>query len=160
MSLIATFKVAQTLDSKSLMNGIRTQYNVVNGSSWPLLPAVDCAERSFWLEVLHRTNFLSGPDRRSLLCNEMALEAVELLSEANHTDLAFEWSMLCQDCTECWTQTGQKPFHSLETKDVNLRSSCKVFLCNWVTPLSWPRSYNENSSIAYGSTQELNILRS
>jgi hypothetical protein len=44
----------------------------------------------------------------------MALEAVELLSQASHTDLAFEWSMLCQDCTECWTQTGQKETYNFK----------------------------------------------
>jgi hypothetical protein len=42
-----------------------------------------------------------------LVSNEMALEAMEMLSQASHTDLAFEWSMLCQDCTDCWTQTGK-----------------------------------------------------
>ena len=46
--------------------------------------------------------------RSSMCSNEMALEAVELLSNASHTDLAFEWSMLCQDCAECWTTTGKK----------------------------------------------------
>ena len=33
-------------------------------------------------------------------------EILEQLSHASHSDLAFEWSMLCQDCTECWTGTG------------------------------------------------------
>ena len=31
----------------------------------------------------------------------------ESLSRASHHDLAFEWSMLCQECTECWTGTGK-----------------------------------------------------
>jgi hypothetical protein len=25
---------------------------------------------------------------------------------ATYRDLHFDWSMLCQDCTECWTTTG------------------------------------------------------
>jgi hypothetical protein len=50
--------------------------------------------------------------RSSMCSNEMALEAVELLSNASHTDLAFEWSMLCQDCAECWTTTGKTPVRS------------------------------------------------
>lgn len=29
------------------------------------------------------------------------------LSHASHSDLAFEWSMLCQECPECWTRTGR-----------------------------------------------------
>ena len=33
----------------------------------------------------------------------------ESLSLASHHDLAFEWSMLCQECTECWTGTGKRP---------------------------------------------------
>ena len=70
----------------------------------------------------------SVPDRRSLLCNEMALEAVELLSEANHTDFAFEWSMLCQDCTECWTQTGQKPGASSIYWAQNIILTCIDFM--------------------------------
>jgi hypothetical protein len=40
--------------------------------------------------------------------NGMFLEAMELLSQASYDDLAFEWSMLCQECTECWTHTGKK----------------------------------------------------
>lgn len=39
--------------------------------------------------------------------NGMFMEAMELLSQASYNDLAFEWSMLCQDCTECWTHTGK-----------------------------------------------------
>eukprot|EP00095_Tigriopus_kingsejongensis_P003555 maker-scaffold1080_size63862-snap-gene-0.13 protein:Tk03555 transcript:maker-scaffold1080_size63862-snap-gene-0.13-mRNA-1 annotation:"cerebellar degeneration-related protein 2-like isoform x2" len=27
------------------------------------------------------------------------------LSQASHSDLAFEWSMLCQECPDCWTRT-------------------------------------------------------
>ena len=29
------------------------------------------------------------------------------LAHASNSDLAFEWSMLCQDCTDCWTGTGK-----------------------------------------------------
>ncbi len=32
--------------------------------------------------------------------------AALLLSEASNQDLAFEWSMLCQDCTDCWSGSG------------------------------------------------------
>lgn len=39
--------------------------------------------------------------------NGMFLEAMEMLSQASYSDLAFEWSMLCQDCPECWTTTGK-----------------------------------------------------
>ena len=31
----------------------------------------------------------------------------ELLARLSNTDLAFEWSMLCQDCTDCWSQHGK-----------------------------------------------------
>ena len=41
------------------------------------------------------------------------------LSRASHHDLAFEWSMLCQECTECWTGTGKRasgrPTHQIGT---------------------------------------------
>ena len=30
-----------------------------------------------------------------------------LLARLSNTDLAFEWSMLCQDCTDCWSQHGK-----------------------------------------------------
>ena len=33
----------------------------------------------------------------------------KLLARLSNTDLAFEWSMLCQDCTDCWSQHG-KPY--------------------------------------------------
>ena len=33
--------------------------------------------------------------------------AVESLAGASHSVLAVEWSMLCQDCTDCWTLTGR-----------------------------------------------------
>ena len=36
-------------------------------------------------------------------CTAMA----ELLARLSNTDLAFEWSMLCQDCTDCWSQHGK-----------------------------------------------------
>jgi hypothetical protein len=52
-------------------------------------------------------NSVSESNSMVLVSNEMALEAMEMLSQASHTDLAFEWSMLCQDCTDCWTQTGK-----------------------------------------------------
>ncbi len=29
------------------------------------------------------------------------------LSQASHSDLAFEWSMLCQNCIDCWSGTGE-----------------------------------------------------
>lgn len=29
------------------------------------------------------------------------------LAQASHSDLAFEWSMLCQECTDCWTGNGK-----------------------------------------------------
>ena len=31
----------------------------------------------------------------------------KLLARLSNTDLAFEWSMLCQDCTDCWSQHGK-----------------------------------------------------
>ena len=40
-------------------------------------------------------------------------EILEQLSHASHSDLAFEWSMLCQDCTECWTGTGTEIIYFL-----------------------------------------------
>lgn len=30
-----------------------------------------------------------------------------LLAKLSNSDLAFEWSMLCQDCTDCWSQHGK-----------------------------------------------------
>ena len=38
------------------------------------------------------------------------ISEAESLSHASHEDLAFEWSMLCQDCTDCWTGTGKTYF--------------------------------------------------
>lgn len=29
---------------------------------------------------------------------------------ASFEDLQFDWSMLCQDCTECWTPSGLHSF--------------------------------------------------
>ena len=34
-------------------------------------------------------------------------EDLAALASASYTDLAFEWSMLCQDCVNCWTETGR-----------------------------------------------------
>ncbi len=31
-----------------------------------------------------------------------------LLAKLSNSDLAFEWSMLCQDCTDCWSQNGKQ----------------------------------------------------
>ena len=31
----------------------------------------------------------------------------KLLARLSNNDLAFEWSMLCQDCTDCWSQHGK-----------------------------------------------------
>jgi hypothetical protein len=39
------------------------------------------------------------------------------LAHASHHDLAFEWSMLCQDCTECWTGTGRRSRRELRFRD-------------------------------------------
>ena len=41
------------------------------------------------------------------------------LATASHAELAFEWSMLCQDCTECWTGTGR-------SQEVNVTRAVKV----------------------------------
>jgi hypothetical protein len=27
--------------------------------------------------------------------------------QASHAQLALEWSMLCQECTDCWTKDGE-----------------------------------------------------
>jgi hypothetical protein len=31
--------------------------------------------------------------------------------QASHAQLALEWSMLCQECTDCWTKDGE--YHPL-----------------------------------------------
>ena len=31
----------------------------------------------------------------------------KLLAKLTNSDLAFEWSMLCQDCTDCWSMNGK-----------------------------------------------------
>ena len=38
----------------------------------------------------------------------MASTTSQILASLTNTDLAFEWSMLCQDCTDCWTGNGKK----------------------------------------------------
>ena len=30
-----------------------------------------------------------------------------LLAKLSNSDLAFEWSMLCQECTDCWSPNGE-----------------------------------------------------
>jgi hypothetical protein len=65
-------------------------------------------------------NSVSESNSMVLVSNEMALEAMEMLSQASHTDLAFEWSMLCQDCTDCWTQTGETLYYDLSCFVLNL----------------------------------------
>jgi len=44
--------------------------------------------------------------------SEMYIEAMEMLSQASYDAFALEWSMLCQDCTDCWTTTGKLKFNS------------------------------------------------
>jgi hypothetical protein len=33
--------------------------------------------------------------------------------QASHAQLALEWSMLCQECTDCWTKDGE--YHKVLT---------------------------------------------
>lgn len=44
-----------------------------------------------------------------------ASTAFDLSHVVSHADLAFEWSMLCQDCTDCWTGSGKSLSLSLNT---------------------------------------------
>ena len=37
----------------------------------------------------------------------VASDTARLLAKLSNSDLAFEWSMLCQDCTDCWSQNGR-----------------------------------------------------
>ncbi len=40
--------------------------------------------------------------------SSVASTTSEILASLNNSDLAFEWSMLCQDCTDCWSGNGKK----------------------------------------------------
>ena len=45
---------------------------------------------------------------REVAANSVHCSATaKLLARLSNTDLAFEWSMLCQDCTDCWSQHGK-----------------------------------------------------
>ena len=35
------------------------------------------------------------------------LTTARLLAKLSNSDLAFEWSMLCQECTDCWSPNGK-----------------------------------------------------
>jgi hypothetical protein len=39
------------------------------------------------------------------------------ITMATYRDLHFDWSMLCQDCTDCWTTTGNGYFVLLYASD-------------------------------------------
>ena len=39
--------------------------------------------------------------------DEEALTTARLLAKLSNSDLAFEWSMLCQECTDCWSPNGE-----------------------------------------------------
>ena len=41
-------------------------------------------------------------------CGEGCSMRESLSRLSSHHDLAFEWSMLCQECTECWSGTGKQ----------------------------------------------------
>ena len=38
------------------------------------------------------------------------LNTARLLAKLSNSDLAFEWSMLCQECTDCWSPNGEFKF--------------------------------------------------
>ena len=38
------------------------------------------------------------------------LNTARLLAKLSNSDLAFEWSMLCQECTDCWSPNGESSF--------------------------------------------------
>ena len=41
-------------------------------------------------------------------CGEGCSMRESLSRLSSHHDLAFEWSMLCQECTQCWSGTGKQ----------------------------------------------------
>ena len=48
------------------------------------------------------------------------LNTARLLAKLSNSDLAFEWSMLCQECTDCWSPNGEfKFFFILNQKTVS-----------------------------------------
>ena len=46
--------------------------------------------------------------------DEHSSATARLLAKLSNSDLAFEWSMLCQDCTDCWSQHGKFSMPSRE----------------------------------------------
>ncbi len=57
-----------------------------------------------------------GAGRRGRLeeipSNFMPFSSLNYL-QASHAQLALEWSMLCQECTDCWTKNGE--YHKVIT---------------------------------------------
>ena len=66
------------------------------------------------------------------------------LASASYTDLAFEWSMLCQDCVNCWTDTGKFDL-SFEQSDIEwfeIMPLCNTWKYQFILQFQFP-SYSE-----------------
>lgn len=50
-------------------------------------------------------------DEDSSSASEVSMSSTaRLLAKLSNSDLAFEWSMLCQACTDCWSGNGKDSF--------------------------------------------------
>ena len=59
------------------------------------------------LSPIPEFDYYNADDEDSSSNSSQSSTAKLLASLSNH-DLAFEWSMLCQDCTDCWSGNGKK----------------------------------------------------
>ena len=78
----------------------------------------------------------------------------ESLSRASHHDLAFEWSMLCQECTECWSGTGKRTRPTDRPADRDLiggRGISKLERCGFADSDRWgdPEWGSKNSTLVW-----------
>ena len=55
-------------------------------------------------------------------CGEGCSMRESLSRLSSHHDLAFEWSMLCQECTQCWSGTGK--LDPIGARGVSKRKRC------------------------------------
>ena len=59
------------------------------------------------LSPIPEFDYYNADDEDSSSNSSQSSTAKLLASLSNH-DLAFEWSMLCRDCTDCWSGNGKK----------------------------------------------------
>jgi hypothetical protein len=62
----------------------------------------------------------------------------QILAKLTNSDLAFEWSMLCQDCTDCWSGNGELTttvyMVYFKSQTLGQHSNLSRFYWSWVDP--------------------------